>query len=74
MTMTAPLERADERALERIAELKHVLEHVQSADLRDTVEAAIADIERRCDVASDPAVSRQVPRSDDQQLGGLAVE
>ena len=74
MTMTAQLERVNERVLERIAELKHVLQHVQSADLRHTVEAAIADIEGRCDVSSDPAVSRPVLRTDDRQSGGLAVE
>ena len=74
MTMAAPPERANERVLARVAELNRVLRHVHSPDVRDTVEAAIADIERRYHVTSDSAVSRPVMRSDDQRPGTLAVE
>jgi hypothetical protein len=74
MTMAAPPERATERGLARVAELKHVLQHLQSADVRDTVEAAIAAIERRYGVASDPAISPVGTPSYDQQSGRLAVE
>ena len=73
MMMAAPRECAHERVLARVAELKQVLQHVQSADVRDTVVAAIADMERRNNVPSDPAASRPPTRADDQHRGRLAV-
>ena len=74
MTMTAPLEPANERVLARVGDLRQVLEHVRSPDVRDAVEAAIADIQRRYDLASDPAAPGPAQCADDPPSSRLTAE
>jgi hypothetical protein len=47
MTTANSVRPTDERARARVGDLRQVLRHVRSRDVRDTIEAAIADVEAR---------------------------
>jgi hypothetical protein len=47
MTTANSVRPTDERARARVGDLRQVLRQVRSRDVRDTIEAAIADVEER---------------------------
>lgn len=51
MTMVDSLRLADERALARVDELRQVQQHIRSDDVRETIEAAIGDVQLQHDLA-----------------------
>jgi hypothetical protein len=72
MTTANSVRPTDERARARVGDLRQVLRHVRSRDVRDTIEAAIADVEARHDLMSS-RLALALPNERDERSAGNAT-